>query len=255
MKYEIEKNEMKIREYFERKYNVDFSNIKINVVRVPRTEGRVVGVRGEYYIFLGGKWEGAVLGTVCMGTGLLLASQGNLESLLGYALIYAGLLGCFLALLEDTTLAHEYAHIAWHERIYRFKELFGSQTLEYKVDKNLMEAFAEFEEEKAPVPRTSKIGNRVLKILLPFFSYRRYKKLFKQLDEINPEKPRLKNLDQIITRVDKSGLSERDKQLMKELFQEEYNLLEKSGMLDWIKNSPAILPEKSKTLEKLAKLV
>ena len=259
MRYKIEENERKIREYFERKYNVNFSNIEINVVRKILS----IGVRGvkwgrRYSIRVGSKSKDIMIGMIPLAIGFLFASQGNP---LGYGLIYLGSIGFFLVLGRDVTLGHEYAHITWWERIYRFEELFGNQTqdLEFKVDNNLMEAFAEFEAEKVPVSRTSKIGYRVSKILsLPIyllvsFPYQRYVKLFKQLEEINPEKPRLKNLDQIITKVDELDVAESYKQLMRELFQEEYKSLDETAMLDWIENSPAILPEKSKILEKLIK--
>jgi len=253
----MKKSETEIRKYFEMKYSLNFSDMKIEVKKTYLPIGGDVNwyVLEDLPVAYRIRISNPISYTL-LGIGFLVGGVIAFGSLIGAISIYASLLYISIALSKDALLAHEYAHITWNERIYRYKRLVGGKIPEYMHSRE--EAFAAYEGIRCTISRIPKGAWKLTNILLPLYSmppYRKYMKLFEQLEKINPEKPKHNRLAQILSKFNKLDMHKKDKQLMKDLFIEEYISLERSGMLDWIENSPAILPEKCEILEKLAKLL
>jgi hypothetical protein len=242
----------KIVEYLEKKYNVDLSRVKF--IRKTFTISSYYSWY-ENEIVISKPIRDFLMGvcSVFLGGALILYGVPNLPILP----LYTGLGELLHSFSSECDIAHEYAHASWVERVRKFKKSYYPYT---KEEHDMMEAHAIYEENNNPhVSKTKRAVQKSLYILmptilfLPFSCRRKYLKFFNLIEKINPEKPALKPISEIVEKVDENKLYRKDKKILKNLFREEYKKIEKDGLKEWIENSPAILPEKSHLIKKLVK--
>lgn len=255
--------------YIETKYGVDLSDVRV--------EKKLLTLIPDYKPSRGSIRIGKLPLSLQPHTLSLYVLNGFFLSHGFYAGLLLTLPPTILTLLKDVgggDLVHEYSHAAGMKRIDKYFCLNSGSDDKSRMNEKLRGLYETlFKTFDADIPRnkigtieesrsileeelsansklkfvTRKIANRILGVW-----YTKNIKRLGILEKINPEHPYIPALESVKEKIDKSKkLDSDEKEVLKELVTEEYDSASEMGFIDWIKNSPALLPEKYFSLVKL----
>jgi len=275
-----------IRKHLENKYNVDLSDVKIEEKWLSTRMLPYYSYK-DSTIYLLKTFFLSPFPLIAEGGWCLVNFTHPLDGLI-ISIPYFIL--CLLGdLSKPSIISHEYGHAAHMKRMSKYFSLLKNG-LDYEVSKrgrnsddsnfsksirsstltfkemvytlSMLRTYQDFSEQLAVADEennpfvSSTISKVTDKIINMYYSLssdrRRERKTIKLMEKINPEKPCPREVEYVLEKIEKSSsLSGKEKKTISEMISEEHKMSVENGFHDWIKNSPAILPEKLHLMYKL----